>query len=153
LSSGGDGSGPGPSPSGAIVAVGIDLVDVDEVREALSRFGDRYLRRIFTDHEVACSTFRGAVNARHLAARFAAKEAAMKALEPHDALPTWRSIEVRQHDGGRCSLELTGHAAELAERAHLTDFALSLSHERGHALAVVLALGPGCLSSPRHGER
>lgn len=134
------------------MAVGIDLVAVDEVEDALSHFGDRYLRRVFTDHEIACSTGAGKVRARHLAARFAAKEAAMKALGPSDRRPAWRSIEVRQHDGGRCTLALTGHAAELARRAHLTEFVVSLSHEGNLAAAVVLATGQSGFTSSVRGE-
>jgi holo-[acyl-carrier protein] synthase len=123
------------------VAVGIDLVAVDEVQEAVACFGDRYLRRVFTEHELACSTGDGVVRARHLAARYAAKEATMKALGPTDYLPAWRSIEVRQDASGRCKLRLSGHAAELARRACLDDFAVSLSHEKNLAAAVVFALG------------
>jgi holo-[acyl-carrier protein] synthase len=123
------------------LAVGIDLVQVEEVQEALAHFGDRYLSRVFTAHEVACASGAGVVQARQLAARFAAKEAAMKALGPEDRLPAWRSIEVHQEPGGRCTLRLSGHAAELARRACLNEFAVSLSHEGNLATAVVFALG------------
>jgi holo-[acyl-carrier protein] synthase len=123
------------------LAVGVDLVAVDEVQSALANFGDDYLSRVFTDHEVACSSGEGAVRARHLAARFAAKEATMKALGPSDRLPPWRSIEVRREESGRCTLRLSGHAAELARRARLNDFAVSISHEGNLAAAVVVALG------------
>jgi len=124
------------------LAVGVDLVAVDEVQSALAHFGDRYLSRVFTDHEIACASGEGEVRARHLAARFAAKEATMKALGPSDRLPAWRSIEVLQEEGGRCTLVLSGHAAELARRACLSEFAVSISHEGNLAVAVVLALGP-----------
>ena len=134
------------------VAVGVDLVAVDEVRDAVSRFGDRYLRRVFTDHEVASSTGEEEVRARHLAARFAAKEATMKALGPADHLPAWRSIEVRTDASGRCTLELSGYAAELASRARLSDFALSMSHEGNLAAAVVFAVGHSVLTSPAGGR-
>jgi holo-[acyl-carrier protein] synthase len=123
------------------LAVGVDLVSVDEVQQALEHFGDRYLSRVFTGHEVACASGEGEVRARHLAARFAAKEATMKALGPSDRLPTWHSIEVRQDENGRCTLRLRGHAAELARRARLSEFAVSLCHEGKLAAAVVLALG------------
>jgi holo-[acyl-carrier protein] synthase len=123
------------------VAVGVDVVAVDEVQAALAHFGDRYLRRVFTTHEIACSSGEGQVRARHLAARFAAKEATMKALGPSDWLPDWRSIEVRQDESGQCALRLSGHAAELARQAGLSDFAVSLSHEGNLAAAVVFALG------------
>jgi holo-[acyl-carrier protein] synthase len=125
------------------LATGVDLVQVDEVQEALAMFGDRYLFRVFTAHEVACSTGEGVVQARHLAARFAAKEAAMKVLGPSDRLPSWRSIEVHQEASGRCWLQLSGHAAELASREQLNKFSVSLSHEGNLAVAVVFALGEG----------
>jgi holo-[acyl-carrier protein] synthase len=123
------------------MAVGVDLVAVDEVQSALADFGDRYLSRVFTDYEVACATCGGAVNARYLATRFAAKEATIKTLGPSDRLPDWRSIEVRQAESGRCTLRLSGHAAELARRARLSDFTLSVSQEGNLAAAVVFALG------------
>ncbi len=123
------------------LAVGVDLVAVDEVQAALVHFGGRYLSRVFTAHEVACASGAGEVCARHLAARFAAKEATIKALGPSDRLPAWRSIEVRQEESGRCTLQLSGYAATLARRACLSDFAVSLSHEGNLAAAVVFALG------------
>lgn len=136
-----DATCPGKLADRPALAVGVDLVAVDEVQDALSRFGDRYLRRIFTEHEVACSTGAGRERARHLAARFAAKEATIKALGPCDWLPAWQSIEVRREESGRCTLLLSGHAAELATRARLSDFAVSLSHEGNFAAAVVFAVG------------
>lgn len=123
------------------LAVGVDLVAVAEVQGAVSCFGERYLERVYTPHELACAPGEGGVRARHLAARFAAKEAAIKALGPSEHLPAWRSIEVRQETGGRCSLRLSGHAAELASRAGLSEFAVSLTHEGELAAAVVVALG------------
>jgi len=125
------------------LAVGVDLVRVDEVQAALAQFGDRYLDRVFTAHEVSCATGDADVLARHLAARFAAKEATIKALGPSDNLPAWRSIEVYQEQGGRCTLRLSGHAAELARKARLSEFAVSLTHEGNLAAAVVLAIGQG----------
>jgi holo-[acyl-carrier protein] synthase len=67
----------------------------------------------------------------------------MKALGPSDWLPAWRSIEVQREESGRCTLQLSGHAAELARQAGLSDFAVSLSHEGNFAAAVVFALGRG----------
>jgi holo-[acyl-carrier protein] synthase len=123
------------------LAVGVDLVAVAEVQDAVARFGDRYLERIYTAHELACARGGGEVRARHLAGRFAAKEAAMKALRPSGQLPAWHSIEVRQEPGGRCSLRLSGHAADLASRAGLSEFAVSLTHTGDLAAAVVIATG------------
>ncbi len=121
------------------LAIGIDLVAIDEVQEALSQFSERYLSRVYTDHEIACSSGEGQAQARHLAARFAAKEATIKALGSKDRLPAWRSIEVRQNESGRYTLRLNGHAAELARRADLSNFAVSISHKKNLAIAAVFA--------------
>ena len=125
------------------LAVGIDLVRVDEVQAAVATFGDRYLDRVFTAHERKCATGAPEIEARQLAGRFAAKEATIKALAPKEHLPAWTSIEVRQEPDGRCGLRLHGYAAELATKAHLSDFAVSLTHEGNLAAAIVFAIGEG----------
>jgi holo-[acyl-carrier protein] synthase len=114
-------------------AIGIDLTEVDDVRDSISRFGDRYLERVYTASERAdCGT-----DPRRLAARFAAKEAAMKALAPADRLP-WHSISVVRDAAGRPSLALSGEAAELASRLGVSGISVSLTHERSVAAAIVL---------------
>jgi holo-[acyl-carrier protein] synthase len=75
-----------------------------------------------------------------LAARFAAKEAALKVLRPEGHRPEWRSLEVLRHPGGWCTMALSGHAAELAAQAGIGELAVSLTHEDGIAAAVVVAL-------------
>ncbi len=119
--------------------VGIDLVKASTVAEALAEHGDHYLRRVYTDAEVAqCGGPGGATDPLRLAARFAAKEAAMKVLRPGDAAVPWPSIEVVRDPTGVPILTLYGPAAELAAAAGLTDFALSLTHEDDYAAAVVV---------------
>jgi holo-[acyl-carrier protein] synthase len=119
--------------------VGIDLVKAATVAEALAEHGERYLRRVYTDAEVAqCGGPDGAPDPLRLAARFAAKEAAMKVLRPGDAAVPWPSIEVVRDGGGVPLLTLHGPAAELAAAAGLTEFALSLTHEDAYAAAVVV---------------
>jgi holo-[acyl-carrier protein] synthase len=125
--------------SSAPVRVGIDLCSVREVAESIERFGDRYLRRIYTEHEVEYCGQDPALSAERFAARFAAKEATVKVLRPRDSWPDWRSIEVRRDPGGWCELSLTGAAAELARDADISSFAVSLSHDGGMANAVVVA--------------
>ncbi|MCU1373505.1 MAG: Holo-[acyl-carrier-protein] synthase [Actinomycetia bacterium] len=120
----------------ARIRVGADLLRVGEVAASIERFGDRYLRRLFTDHELASS--HGAPE--RLAARFAAKEATVKVLRPADAQPDWRSIEVRRDASGACHLALSGTAAAMAAAAGITDLAVSLTHERDLAAAVVVAI-------------
>ncbi len=120
------------------VRVGIDLVDIQDVRDALDLHGARYLERIYTEREVAdCQAIEG-VDHRRLAARFAAKEATFKVLRPGERAIPWRAIEVRRDAAGRAELSLTGNAARLAADAGLGELALSISHERRFAAAVVL---------------
>jgi len=116
------------------IAVGIDLVDYEEIGETLRR-GDRYLRRIYTDEELdSCGA-----SPRLLAACFAAKEATMKALSRTDQPIPWRSIELRMRPGSQPSLNLTGAAASLALHRGVTDVSVSVTHGSHSAAAVVLA--------------
>jgi holo-[acyl-carrier protein] synthase len=119
--------------------VGIDLLEVSEVEDSVRAHAEHYLNRVFTRGEVAdCRTDSG-VDAQRLAARFAAKEATMKILRPGDVSLPWTSIEVQRDPGGSVALHLEGAAAELASAAGVGDLAVSLTHERGLAAAVVVA--------------
>jgi holo-[acyl-carrier protein] synthase len=118
--------------------VGIDLVGVRTVREAMAEHGARYLRRVFTDGEIADCGGLEQPDALRLAARFAAKEAALKALRAGDAAVPWTAVEVVRGPDGAPELALHGTAAELAARAGLGELAVSLTHEDGHAAAVVV---------------
>ena len=92
----------------------MDLVDVADVEESLGRFGDSYLRRVYTPREVAaCGDGK---DARRLAACFAAKEAMLKTLDAGDEPIDWRSIEVLVAPDGTATAELAGRSAELAVR-------------------------------------
>jgi len=121
------------------VRVGVDLISIDDVAASLERFGDRYRRRLFTDHELETCGDRHGEGAAGLAARFAAKEAALKVLRPVGTRPEWRSIEVRRHPDGWCEMQLHGEAARLAREAGIERMAVSLSHEGAMAAAVVVA--------------
>jgi holo-[acyl-carrier protein] synthase len=126
---------------GLPVAVGIDVVTVAEVAAALERFGDRYVRCVFTAQEAAyCRGAAGAAAAARFAARFAAKEATVLALHPHQRWVDWTAIEVRRCRSGRCALVLHRHAASLAVRRGFEHFELSISHDGDQAVAIVVAL-------------
>jgi len=131
-----------PRATAASVRVGTDIVDVEEVAASVERFGDRYLRRIYTDRELAYCTG-NRVPAEHLAARFAAKEATIKILRPTagDAL-AWRTIEVVRAPEGWCHLRLIAGARAAATRAGVDELEVSLSHEARYATAVVVARAP-----------
>ena len=122
--------------------VGIDLVMVSRVEESLSRFGDRFLRRVFTEGEIAYATSSPAATAERLAARFAAKEAAIKAIGLTGANLGigWRDIEVAREDSGRCRLILHGAARAAADDAGVAELSVSLTHEGDYSAAVVLAI-------------
>lgn len=130
-----------PAPGSPVYRVGVDLTAIGDVEEALARQGDRYLRRLFTEHEVASCTGSAGVRADSLAGRFAAKEAAIKVLRPTGSRPQWRDIEVRRQPNGACDLVLYGSAAQLARSQGIDQVSVSLSHEAGMAVAVVVGWG------------
>lgn len=125
------------------ISVGVDVVLVEDVVRSLEHHGERFVARVFTAHEQASCTGPTPVRARHLAARFAAKEAVIKLLRPEGAPPDWRSIEVRRQASGSCTVELSGTAARLAAERGLGPIAVSLSHEGPVAVSVVLATADG----------
>ncbi len=123
-----------------IVGVGIDLVPVERIARILERYGERFEEKLFTDGERAYCRAR-ARPAEHFAARFAAKEAVLKALGVPDGLQ-WHELEVVSPPaGGAPSLRLGGEAARAAERRGVARVHLSLSHAGGQATAVVIAEG------------
>ena len=124
------------------MGIGIDVVDVEDVEESVARFGDRYLRRVFTPREVAACAH--GANARRLAAHFAAKEATLKTFMDEDRAVGWRSVEVQLPTRGAAAVELSGPAAELARRRGIVTFAVSVTATRRHAAAVVLAESSSC---------
>jgi len=121
------------------VRVGIDLVSVETVRASVETHADHYLQRVYTDRELADCRGADGLELHRLAARFAAKEAAMKVLRVREEAVPWRSIEVRRDDAGWAELALSGAAAELAAAAGVRELAVSLTHEREWASAVVIA--------------
>ena len=118
---------------------GIDLTSVDAVRESISTHGQHYLDRVYTEREIKDCTGPGGVDPERLAARFAAKEAALKVLRPGETGVSLREIEVVRSPAGWVELELTGPAATLARDGGLREFAVSITHEAGYASAVVVA--------------
>jgi holo-[acyl-carrier protein] synthase len=125
-------------PVALVLRVGVDLTSVSDVEESVGRLGDGYLRRIFTEHEVASCRQQSVSFAASLAARFAAKEALIKVLRPTGSQPKWRDIEVRRLDSGACELVLHETAQAMAAAEGLEQFSLSMSHEDGMAVAVVV---------------
>ena len=121
-----------------IVGTGIDVVEVPRVAAAIERFGQRFLERIYTEGEIRYCEAKANRMERY-AARFAAKEAAMKALGTGwNRGVRWRDIEVRRQPGGRPTLVFTGKAAEFAAGLGAVNTALSLTHTAAEAIAQVI---------------
>lgn len=121
-----------------IVGTGIDIAEVPRIAQSIERFGDRFLRRIFTDGEMRYCDSK-ANRAERYAARFAAKEAAMKALGTgwnHGV--RWCDCEVTRLPGGRPTLTFHGKAAEFAAKLGTKNIALSLTHTKEQAMAQVI---------------
>jgi holo-[acyl-carrier protein] synthase len=121
-----------------MLAIGVDLIEVNRIEVAAARYGERFLNRVFTALELAYC--RG--HSHQLAARFAAKEAASKALGTGIQHPDgvgWQEIQIVSDERGKPTLQLTGRAAERAARLGLMNFTVSISHTREHAIAMVIA--------------
>ena len=127
-------SEPVPSGTGATHAVGIDMIEIDRVAKVLARHPRRFIERVYTPEEAAFC--RGRVP--ELAARFAAKEAVMKALGTGARSVAWRDIEVLPDRRGKPLIYLYGGAASRAETIGLEAIDVSLSHLDSFALAVVV---------------
>ncbi len=125
----------------AIVGTGVDLAEVDRIAQSLRTFGARFQERVFTPGEIAyCERFKN--RAERYAARFAAKEAGMKALGTGWRRGIrWVDLEVVRQPGGRPTLVFSGEAARIAERMGVRHVALSLTHTAQQALAQVILEG------------
>jgi holo-[acyl-carrier protein] synthase len=121
-----------------IVATGIDMVETARMEEVFARRGERFRNRVFTADEIQYCESR-ASRMESYAARFAAKEAVMKALGTGWAEGIgWRDIEVQRDAAGKPLLELTGRARERFDALGARTAHLSLSHTRGLAIAQVI---------------
>ena len=122
-----------------MLTTGVDIIEIERIRKVLERWGDRFLHRIYTEGEISYSRGR----AQNLAARFAAKEATMKALGTGVRGVSWKDIEVVRSQGGAPSIRLSGRAQIRAEKLGVRELALSLSHSREYAVAFTVGFIPG----------
>jgi len=125
-----------------LLGLGMDLVEIDRIEDSMKNFGDRFLKRNFHPAEVAYAQTQ-ARPATHLAARFAAKEAASKAFGTGigKALP-WLGMEIGRHSSGEPFLRFHAAGSELAKSRGITRALVTLSHTRSHSAATVALLGP-----------
>jgi holo-[acyl-carrier protein] synthase len=123
---------------GMILGTGVDIAEVPRIRESIDRFGERFLRRIFTEGEIRYCE-RRARRVESYAARFAAKEAGMKALGTGWSRGVrWRDIEVVRPTGQRPTIQFHGEAAAIATKLGTKNIALSLTHTSEQALAHII---------------
>jgi holo-[acyl-carrier protein] synthase len=121
-----------------ILGTGVDIAEVPRIRESIERFGDRFIKRIFTDGEIHYCEQR-AHRFESYAARFAAKEAGMKALGTGWSRGVrWRDIEVVRPKGQRPTIQFHGEAAAVAATLGTKNVALSLTHTSEVAFAHVI---------------
>lgn len=118
------------------IAIGVDLIERERLLASYRRYGERMLRRIFTDGEITQAGGR----IERLVGRFAAKEACSKALGTGMITVAWREIEIERGEGGKPVVRLHGRAAARAATLGLTAFDVSISDTREYAMAVVVAL-------------
>ena len=121
-----------------ILGIGSDLAQVERIRRSIAQYGDRFLNRVYTDREraYACSK---ANSAERFAARFAAKEAGMKAIGTGWRRGiTWKDFEVVNESSGRPTLRLSGVALQMATAMGVERISISLTHTAENAFAVVI---------------
>lgn len=133
-----------PEKCGRVV-VGVDLIEIPRIQRSLDDFGERFLRRVYTERER--DRYRNRIS--ELAARFAAKEAISKALGTGIRGIKWREMEVLPNRRGKPIVVLHGTAADRAALLGITDFDISLTHSRSDAMAFVV----GYRAAQEIGER
>ena len=125
----------------SVLGIGVDLVECARIQHSLDRFGDRFLHRVFTGGEIEYSMSMK-VPARHLAARFAGKEAVSKAFGTGIGKAMgWRDIDIRKKPSGEPFLVFAGGAEKLAKERGVSNALITLSHTEHHAMACVVLDG------------
>lgn len=113
--------------------IGVDIIEIARIERAISRWQDSFLKRVYTGVELE-----GGCSARSLAARFAAKEAVMKALGTGIRGLNWRDIEIISNSDGAPLIRLHGQAYQKSKEVGIADFSVTLSHSKQHAVAFVI---------------
>ena len=131
-----------------IFGTGVDIIEVPRIEQALDRWGNTFMERIFTKAEIRFAR-KMRIPGPHLAARFAAKEAVRKAFgDTWDDGASWKSVEVVTRPSGRPTIRLHGPAKAIRDREGVTEIWVSLSHTRSWAVASVVMERAGRLHWP-----
>jgi len=113
--------------------IGVDIIEITRIEKAITHWGERFLNRIYTEAELKLCR----MNAAPLAVRFASKEAVMKLLGTGVKGVRWKDIETLSHLSGKPLVNLYGSAKAKAEKLGIKEIAVSLSHSREYAIAMV----------------
>lgn len=116
-----------------MTCIGVDIVEIDRIEDAVARWGERFLNRVYTGEEL-----KRYKRIPSLAARFAGKEAVIKALNPRPNAISWKEIEILSEPDGKPSVRLLGNALAQSHRLGLSGMDISLSHSKTHAIAFVI---------------
>ena len=119
-----------------MLSTGVDIIEIRRIAAVLERYGERFLRRVYTSSELEYCRGRPS----KLASRFAAKEATMKALGTGVRGVSWKDIEVARAPSGAPSILLHGRAKARAERLGVSEISISMSDSQDNAVAFVVAL-------------
>ncbi|MCK5306852.1 MAG: holo-ACP synthase [Candidatus Omnitrophica bacterium] len=118
-----------------IINSGIDLIEVKRIKKAANRWGNKFIKRVFTDEEISYSKEKKFFY-QHLAARFAAKEAVLKAFgEGWRGFVRWKDVEVLKNKDGKPHIEVYGYLRELKNEKMIKSISISLSHTKDYAVA------------------
>ncbi len=121
-----------------VVGNGIDIIEIERIKSAIDKWGPQLLKKIFTDEEIRYSEAKSS-SAQHFAARFASKEAVLKAFGGNGSSQfRWRDIEILNDPSGKPRVRLLGKARQLKEKEKIDEIIISISHTRNHAVASVV---------------
>ncbi|MCK4463203.1 MAG: holo-ACP synthase [Candidatus Omnitrophica bacterium] len=124
-----------------IIGTGIDIVEIDRFKKTVKKYGNSFLKKIFTNNEISYSKKRRFSN-QHFAARFATKEAVLKAFGDNPgAIKKWTDIEVLNDKNGKPLVSFHGSAEKLRKRKKVDKVIVSMAHSRGHAVANAILIG------------
>ena len=119
-----------------MIRSGVDIVEIHRIRSAVEKYGDRFLKRIYTDREISVTNY----DIASLAGRFAAKEAVAKVLGTGIGVINWVDIEIIKQETGAPLLQLHGYALVVERQLSLNTWTISLSHTRDIAIAIAFAM-------------
>ncbi|MDP7016577.1 MAG: holo-ACP synthase [Pirellulaceae bacterium] len=122
-----------------IIGIGCDIVECLRIAQMIERHGEDFLRRVYTDDEIAYCSSRSQATQEY-AGRWAAKEAIQQAIEVNASQVVWRDIEIRQEPGGRPRVALAGEPRARCVELGVGELKLAISHCRTHATAYAIAL-------------